>query len=802
MKFSERWLRDWVDPPVDSAELAEQLTMAGLEFATSEAIAPAFDGVLVAEITALESHSVRRVQLCRLHCGEGRADATVISGMPGLAVGLRVPYAPPGAQLPGGVMEAREIGGVLSEGMICAGEELGLGAEGPPLLPLPEAAPGTLLAQALAFDDRLIELELTPNRGDCLSLLGIAREVAARNRLPLAPAAAGGAAAVSTSCDTALEVELQAPADCPLFCGRVLLDIDLSAHTPAWMRERLRRSGIRAIDPVVDVSNYVMLELGQPMHCYDLARLRGPISVRRARPGEALRLLDDSELELSEEDLLIADSERPLGLAGIMGGAASAVDRSSRSVFLEAAFFDPQLIATRSRARQLQTDASRRFERRVDPNLPQRAIERATALLLDIVGGKPGPVTVARSAEQLPVAPQLRLRYQRIGQLLGDAPSVAEVVELLASIGVVLEEEEDGWLARPPSWRGDLTLEVDLIEEIARLRGYDQLPKRRPSAPCAIAAGRHNWVMGLRRRIAARGFFEVLNFSMAPATWQRSLHPGIEAVELLQPLSQELGELRLSLWSGLLANAQHNQRRGEGRLRLFEIGHCFAPGAEGEVLESERLGLLSCGARWPENWSHAADRADCDAHDLKGELESLLPDGAEVAWRFSAGDSPSLHPGRQAVLCRDGELVGRVGQLHPAIVRELELDTVPCLAELRLDALAERWRRAPLSPPLRSPALLRDLALVVPEEMPAADIEQQLRCALGSDLERIVPFDLYCGAGIPSGHKSLAFRLVMRRATGSFSEEEASVILKRVIKRLESDHGIFLRAAPVAMDST
>ena len=795
MKFSERWLRHWVDPAIDSAVLADQLTMLGLEVDSRESITANFDGVVVAEILELKALDDCSVQLCQLATGR-ELPVWVVSGAPGLAVGLRVPYAPPGAHLPNGVVEEREIGGHLSRGMICSAEELSLGGEGSPLLSLPTAEPGTPLAAALELDDTLIELDVTPNRGDCFSLVGIAREVAARNQLVLS-ATAGGEQSVAPACDAALEVQLEAASDCPLFCGRVLKDIDPSAHTPAWMRERLRRSGLRSVNPVVDVTNYVMLEWGQPMHAYDLSQLHDPIVVRRARSGERLRLLDERELALTAEDLLIADQRQPLGLAGIMGGAVSSVTGNTNALFLEAAFFCPQLIARRSRELHLQTEASKRFERRVDPLLAQRAIERATALLLDIVGGRPGPLSVVGSVEKLPTTVALKLRHQRIAHLLGEAPTAAEVSVLLGGIGVALEAVPDGWLATVPSWRGDLQLEVDLIEEVARLRGYDRLPLRHPTASCRIVASAPHPATALRHRIAARGFFEVLNYSMAPATLQRLLHPDERAVELLHPLSQELGELRLSLWCGLLRSAQHNQRRGEGRLRLFELGRCFTPTANGEVLESEQLALLSCGSRWPENWSHAADRAASDVYDLKGEIQALLPHSDHGVWEFRASDSAALHPGRQATIHCDGKQVGRVGQLHPALVHDLELSATPCLAELQMNALRQSWQQAPLSVAPRSPALLRDLALVVPESMPAAVIEKRLRSELGSLLEHIVPFDIYRGEGIASDSKSLAFRLVLRRSEGALSEEEASAILDEVIAQLERDHGILLRTASV-----
>ncbi len=788
MKVSEQWLREWVEPAVSSTELAARLTMAGLEVAGIEPAAPAFDQVVVGRVVDLIPHpDADRLRVATVDVGQAEP-LPIVCGAPNVAVGLCAPTALIGAVLPGGLTIKRsKLRGVESRGMLCSAKELGLAESADGLLPLPpDSRPGQSVRELLGLDDSIIEIELTPNRGDCLGMEGIAREVAAIARCEFRPLPAAETPAVL---DDVFPVTLLAPADCPRYVGRVIRGVDPAAETPWWMKERLRRAGIRSLGPLVDVTNYVMLELGQPMHAFDLGRLTGGIEVRRARPGERLELLNGSVVEPDGETLLIADRSGPLALAGIMGGEISSCTAATRDVFLESAFFTPTSIAGRARRLGLQTDSSYRFERGVDAQLQRRAAERATRLLLDIAGGRPGPIMEAVAPAQLPAEPAIRLRPERLRKLLGVEIPAADVEEILRRLGMAVAVEPDHWLVIPPSSRFDVTLEVDLIEEIVRIHGYDRLPGNRPLTRLEMPPAPERWIalIRLRETLVQRGFQEAITYSFVDPAFQRRLDPERRPLALANPISADLAVMRTSLWPGLLKALVYNQKRQQSRVRLFEHGLTFLPDGSG-LRQEPYLGGVAVGEALPEQWGVPA--RPLDFFDLKSDVEALLAlTGEPDAFAFVAAAHPALHPGQSARIDRAGAPLGWLGALHPQVARELEVEGDAFVFELRLTAL--QAARAPLFQPLsRFPASRRDLAIVVDDAVTARAIRENIRCHGGELLREIWLFDVYRGPGIPKGRKSLALGLILqdfsRNLTDSMVEEAVSGILAGLAEQFDA----------------
>lgn len=779
MKVSEQWLREWVDPAISGAELAARLTMAGLEVAGIEPAAPAFDRVVVGRVVDLIPHpDADRLRVATVDVGQS-ALLQIVCGAPNVAVGLCAPTALIGAVLPEGLaIKPSRLRGVESQGMLCSARELGLAESAEGLLPLPpDSRPGRNVRELLALDDAIIEIELTPNRGDCLGMEGIAREVATIARcefrsLPVAE--------VPAVLDDVFPVTLLDPVDCPRYVGRVIRGVDPATETPLWMKERLRRAGIRSLGPLVDVTNYVMLELGQPMHVFDLSRLTGGIEVRRARPGERLELLNGSVVEPDGETLLIADGNGPLALAGIMGGEISSCTAATRDVFLESAFFAPAGIAGRARHHGLQTDSSYRFERGVDPQLQRRAAERATHLLLDIAGGRPGPIVEAVAREQLPAEPAIRLRPERLRKLLGTEIPAADVEEILRRLGMAVAVEIDHWLIIPPSSRFDLNLEADLIEEIARVHGYDRLPGNRPLTRLEMPPQPEGWIAleRLRETLVQRGFQEAITYSFVDPEFQQHLDPERRPLALANPISADLAVMRTSLWPGLFKALVYNQKRQQSRVRLFEHGLTFIPDESG-LRQEPYLGGVAVGDAWPEQWG--APARPLDFFDLKADVETLLAlTGEPEAFVFVAAAHPALHPGQSARIDRAGAPLGWLGALHPRVARELEVEGDAFAFELWLNGL--RAARTPAFQPLsRFPASRRDLAIVVDDAIAARAIQENIRLHGGELLREVRLFDVYRGPGIPKGRKSLALGLILqdfsRNLTDSVVEETVSGIL-------------------------
>ncbi|MFU8816972.1 MAG: phenylalanine--tRNA ligase subunit beta [Pseudomonadales bacterium] len=794
MKFSEAWVREWVDPPVARDELFHQLTMAGLEVEGFEPVAAGFSGVVVGEIVALARHpDADKLSVCEVSDGEQHFQ--VVCGAPNVRVGLKSAFARVGAVLPGDFKISKaKLRGVESAGMLCSASELGLSDDHEGILELPDALqPGTDLRTALALDDVSVELNLTPNRGDCLSVRGLAREVGVLNSLAVRPPAS---AAVPPAIDATFPVALQAPEGCPRYLGRVIRGVDIGRGTPVWLKEKLRRCGVRSIDPVVDVTNFVMLELGQPMHAFDLERLQGGIVVRLAQPGEKLRLLDGQEVALDAETLLIAHEAGPLAIAGVMGGESSGVGPATRDVFLECAFFAPLAVAGTARRYGLHTDASQRYERGVDFELQSQAMERATQLLLDIVGGEPGPAVEAVAPEHLPGKRQVRVRERRLQALLGVAIDTAEVDEALTRLDFALverlETSAEGvcWVIEAPSHRFDIEREADLVEEVCRIYGYNRIPARRPVTDLALRQVPLDRASeaDLKRQLAALGFQEAVTYSFVEPRLQDLLDPGVEALRLANPMSSEQSVMRTCMLPGLVEALRVNLSRQQERVRLFETGLCFRPGAS--LQQELMLAAVCCGARMPLNWAQPAE--PLDFFDMKGVVERLFDWAGHGAVSFTPLQDPVLHPGQAASICVAGESMGRLGRLHPEIEATLDISKPVYLFEIKGQTILARGPRSHRGIS-RYPSVRRDLALVVAREVPAAAVEAVIRSTLGEVLVDLRLFDVYQGKGIDSNKKSLAVGLTLQDASATLTEDRISRYTQDAVAALQSAVGARLR---------
>ncbi len=793
MKFSEQWLREWVNPAIGTDELVAQITMAGLEVDSVEPVAGVFSGVVVCEIVAAEPHpNADKLRVCKVSTG-GDELVQVVCGAPNARVGIKVPFAQVGAVLGEDFkIKKAKLRQVESFGMLCSASELELSEDHDGIMELADDAPlGIDLREYLQLNDKIIEVDLTPNRGDCLGITGLAREVGVLNK---APVTAPQILAVPPQNDARFAVELEAAEACPRYVGRVLHNVDLSASTPLWMQERLRRSGVRSIDPVVDVTNYVMLELGQPMHAFDLAQLNGSIRVRMADAGEKLTLLDGQEITLNADTLLIADEQRPLAIAGVMGGEQSGVGAQTRDIFLESAFFAPIALAGRARSYGLHTDSSHRFERGVDHDLQVTAMERATALLIDIVGGEPGPVVETVVAESLPPVKTVRLRAERIVKLLSLDIPAAEVEEILTRLGMQLESAQDGeWLVTVPSYRFDVALEEDLLEELARIYGYNRLPVRVTRATLALTpkVEARSGLGDMRRLLVARGYQEAITYSFVEPALQEMFDSEHRAVTLANPISADMAAMRTTLWPGLIKALQHNQNRQQSRVRLFESGLRFVPGAEG-LVQDRVIGGVICGSRQPEGWS--AKKELVDFFDIKADVEALLAMGGALdQFSFSAGQHVALHPGQTARIERDGVLVGYVGALHPTLLSQLGLVGPVFMFELALDVI-ETGLLPAFAPLSKFPETRRDLAVVLDDSVPVAEVRKAVRAHAGEWLKDVTLFDVYQGEGIENGKKSLALGLTWQHPSRTLNDEEVNAVFEAVAASLQTSFAATLRS--------
>ncbi|MET0052091.1 MAG: phenylalanine--tRNA ligase subunit beta [Candidatus Thiodiazotropha sp.] len=790
MRFSEAWLREWVDPSVDTQALADQLSMAGLEVDSVEPVAATFTGVVVGEVQSREQHpDADKLSVCQVTVGEGEP-LQIVCGARNVAAGMRVPVATVGAILPGDFkIKKAKLRGVQSLGMICSASELGLAESSDGILPLPPDAPiGEDFRRFLFLEDQAIEVDLTPDRGDCLSLAGIAREVGVINRCPVTPVAINPQAA---SLEDRMEVMLEADEACPRYACRVVRNVNVAAQTPLWMQERLRRSGIRSLGPVVDVTNYVLLELGQPMHGFDLDRVEQRIRVRLARSGERLTLIGGREIELLEGTLVIADESHPIALAGIMGGEATAVNESTRHVLLESAFFAPTAISGKARGYGLHTDSSHRFERGVDPQLQVDALERASELLVSIAGGDLGPVVEVAHEDKIQPRPVILLRAERVNKLLGIEIEADEVTDILDRLGMRVESVAQGWQVQAPSSRFDISIEVDLIEEIGRIYGYTRIPAHRGTTPM-IMEDRAESAFGLDRAkdlLVGRDYQEVVTYSFISPELEAMLDPQAQGIRLANPISADMSVMRTSLWPGLLQTAAYNQARQQPRVRIFESGLCFQQGTS--IEQQARLGGLVSGNRFAEQWGETGSRADF--YDVKADVEAVLSLlGTTQGVRFAPAGHPALHPGQSAEIFIQELSVGFMGMLHPELEKQLDLNGATFLFELDLERLGEG--RLPHFESLsKYPSIRRDLALVVDESVSYDRIRNLIREAAGKILTDILLFDVYTGKNIDSGRKSLALGLILQEKSHTLTDQEVEEVVAAVLQRLARDTGAKLR---------
>jgi len=786
MKFSEHWLRTLVDPPIDSAELAHRLTMAGLEVEERTAVAPMFTGVVVGRVRKVERHpNADRLTVCEVDVGNG-APLSIVCGAPNAAAGITVPCALPGAVLPGGLtIKKTAVRGVESNGMLCSAVELGLSEDAAGLALLDaKLEPGADLRVALDLDDVLLTLKLTPNRADCLSLVGVAREVAAITGAAVKPPRPTPVAVKSKA---TRGVRVEDALACPRFCGRLIDGIDPKAPTPAWMKQRLERSGIRSISAVVDVTNYVMLELGQPLHAYDDAELEGDIVVRFPHPGEKLTLLNGQTLDLDPDLLLVADEKKPLGLAGIMGGEHSGIGDATRTVFLEGAFWNPAVIQGKARRLGFVTDAGYRFERGVDFANAPAAVDRATQLIVELCGGKAGALVDVRG--ELPRRDPVRVRVARIARLLGITVPVETIAGIFERLRLAPHRDGDAFVCTPPSFRFDLAIEEDFVEEVARLYGYENIPAAAAIQPQAMLPEREDLrpTAALKQRLVDRDYQEVITFSFVSSDWERTLGVQTNPVRVLNPIASDLDVMRSTLLGGLIDVLRTNANRRQERVRIFEVGRCFLRDGSGYA-QPLRIGALAAGPALPEQWGAA--KRPVDFFDLKGDIEALA---APLAVTTEAAAHPALHPGRSARVRVAGEPAGWIGELHPRLVRSFELPTAPIVFELDLAQL-ERLAEPSARPVSKLPVVRRDLAVVLDEAVPVQAVLDALIAVKPPSVDRLALFDVYRGPGVDPGKKSLAILVLIQDTARTLTDAEIDATVAQLLREIQNRFGGTLRS--------
>jgi len=791
MKIAESWLREWVDPDLDTEALAQQLTMAGHEVDGLEHEGAELDGVVIAEVLKVSKHpDADRLSVCQVSDG-GRATIEVVCGAPNVVAGMKSPLAKAGVELPNGVkLRKSKIRGVVSNGMLCSAVELGLGDESDGIIRLPGDAPvGESLASYLKLPDAVFDLNLTPNRGDCFSVLGIARDVSALSGAKLKDAEV---APVAATIDDTHPVKIKVPDGCPSFAGRVIRNIDPAASSPVWLTERLRRSGLRAISPVVDVTNYVMLELGQPLHAYDLDLVKGAIQPRFAKQGEKVTLLDEKELSVNKDTLVITDDSGAIGLAGIMGGLSTAVSSKTTDVFFEAAFWPQEFIAGRPRSYGLHSDASLRFERGVDPHGQARAVERATELLLQISSGQAGPLVLQTADKFLPKPVTIQLRRSRLASLLGLAIDDATVNGILERLGLSVSGSKDGWDVVPPGFRFDIAIEADLIEEIARVYGYDKIPETTAVAETPLRAVSESQIgfNQVAATLVARDFQEVVTYSFIDADSNRALTGNDSELVLSNPISSEMSVMRSSLLPGMLFSASSNTARQQDRIRLFEIGKSFHGTLKAHE-EIDRIAVIVVGPVMPEQWGNKSQ--DVDFFDIKSDVEAILRlSGNASKFEFVAVDHPALQKGQSAEIVRDKKVIGIVGKLHPRHAKSFELKRAVFVFELDADlALASTM---PIATAIsKYPSIRRDIAVIVDEKTSADELIRTVETAAPDLISNVRIFDIYTGPGIEAGRKSIALGLILQETSRTLTDDDADSAMAAAVRKLQEKYGAELR---------
>lgn len=801
MKFSESWLREWVNPALSSDELAHQITMAGLEVDGIEPVAGEFSGVIIGEVVECGPHpDADKLQVTKINLGEfGDGELVdIVCGAPNCRKGLKVAVATVGAVLPGDFkIKKAKLRGAPSFGMLCSESEIALSDNSDGIMELPQDAPiGINLREYLDLNDVTIDVDLTANRGDCLGIKGLAREVGVLNSLAVTEVKIEKNIA---TIDDVREITIEAGEACPRYLGRVIKGINPNAQTPLWMIEKLRRSGTRAIDPVVDVTNYVLLELGHPMHAFDLAKIEGKINVRFAHKDEKLTLLDENEVTLKDKTLVISDDSKALAIAGIFGGLNSGVTSESTDIFLESAFFAPLAILGKARQYGLHTDASHRYERGIDPTFQHDAIERATQLLLEIVGGQAGPIIEAKSENNIPKTKDVSLRREKLDSRIGHHIEDDKVSEILTRLGFDVSEQGEGqtkiWQVVVPAYRFDIKIEVDLIEEVARIFGYNNIPNISPKASLKMVARKEANIdlAKLKQTLVNREYQEAITYSFVDPKVQSLIHPNEEVMTLPHPISSEMSVMRLSLWTGLLQSVAYNQNRQQGRVRLFETGLRFIPDecAENGVRQQNMIAGVISGQRVDEHWD--MEKAATDFYDIKGDVEALLSLTCDTSsYDFSKADVAALHPGQTAQITRNGQLVGFVGALHPELERKLGLNGRTLIFELLLaEVLGRKTPKA--SAVSRFPANRRDLAVVVKEGVDAKKVLQLIEKVGGNYLIDLNLFDVYRGQGIEEGFKSLAIALVLQDTNKTLEEKDITDVIVRVVDSLQTELNASLR---------
>jgi len=792
MKISESWLREWVSPELTTEQLVAQVTMAGLEVDGVEPAAAEFSGVVVGEILSTEQHpDADKLRVCQV-AGHPEGTMQVVCGAANARPGIKIPFALVGSSLPPGEdgkpfkIKKAKLRGVESFGMLCGADELGLSEEREGIMELPlSLETGADLRDVLSLNDRIIEIDLTPNRADCLSIRGLARDVAVLNKLHVSAPEIDPVVAVIN--DT-LSVTLSAPEAGPKYVGRVVKGVDVKASTPLWMVEKLRRSGIRSIDPVVDITNYVLLELGQPMHAFDLALVQGGIDVRMANAGEVIETLDGQERTLSADTLVIADEAGAVAIAGVMGGQRTAVNSDTVDIFFESAYFVPEKIAGKARNYGLHTDSSHRFERGVDSALQALAIERATALLIEICGGQAGPVVEHEAVARELVT--VEVTRERIQSYLSIELTDEQVVQILSGVGMELTETDAGWSCTAPSWRFDISHDVDIIEEIARIYGYNNLPTTSYQGSVEVKPGNEAKLElnKLREVLVSRGYSETINYSFVEPTLQAMFDSQREPVAVQNPISADMSVMRTTMAPGLVTTAVRNIKRQQNRIRIFETGLTFEPSDDGLKQES-KLGILLYGSRMPSSWHGAADSVDF--FDIKADIEALLALGG-LEGAFTASVRDGLHPGQTADISVSGEIVGFVGALHPSTQKALGVDKPMFFAQLSTEALLEAGIPS-FKGVSKFPEVSRDLAFIVDAATPVALIEQSIKASAGEFLTGVKVFDIYQGEGIENNRKSVALGLTFRSESRTLTDEEITQAVETVIGNLKTTMGAVLR---------
>ena len=794
MKFSESWLREWVNPAISRDDLSHQITMAGLEVDGVDAVAADFSGVFVGEVVECGQHpDADKLRVTKVNVG-GDALLDIVCGAPNCRLGLKVAVATVGAVLPGDFkIKKAKLRGQPSEGMLCSYSELGIDIESDGIIELPLDAPiGTDIREYLDLNDAVIDVDLTSNRADCLGMAGLAREVGVLNR---AEVSEPSWEAVVPATEQGIDISLSAPDGCPRYLGRVVRNVNVKAKSPEWMKEKLRRSGIRSIDPIVDITNYVLIEFGQPMHAFDLAKIDGKIEVRYGNGEEKLTLLDGSEITVPNDTLVIADNSKALALAGVFGGEYSGVGEETQDILLECAFFAPLAIMGKARKLGLHTDSSHRFERGVDPELQHKVMDRATRLVLDICGGEAGPVCEAKADEFLPKAKQIVLRRAKLDKTLGHVIPDSDVVEILSRLGFAVQAEAGLWQVTTATYRFDMAIEEDLIEEVARIYGYNNIPNKAPIAALRMSDHKEAAISlkKVRGLLVARGFQEAVTYSFVDPKLQQLVHPGEKAMILPNPISSEMSAMRLSMFTGLLNAVGYNQARQQGRVRLFETGLRFVPDANAEsgVRQQAMLGAVIAGPQSDEHWS--MESKTVDFFDLKGDLEAII--GLTVAgteFSFRRATHSALHPGQCAEILRNDRVIGYIGAVHPTLEKPFGLNGKTIVFELELDALLTANLPAAQAVS-RFPANRRDIAVVVDETVAAADVIKVIRKVGENQLVGVNLFDVYQGKGVEPGKKSLAIALTLQDNTRTLEEKEIAEAVETVVSALKSEFNASLR---------